>query len=51
VHHENQASANLSFSDALVASPVTWFPDTGANQHVTLDTVGMTHADPYLGND
>jgi hypothetical protein len=51
VHHENQASANLSFSDASVVSPVTWFPDTGANQHVTLDTVGMTHADPYLGND
>jgi hypothetical protein len=21
------------------------------NQHVTLDIIGMTHAEPYLGND
>jgi hypothetical protein len=35
VHHGNQASANLSFSNASAANPVTWFPDTGVNQHVT----------------
>jgi len=46
-----QASANLFFSDASTANPVTWFPDTGANQHVTPDIASMTHADPYLGND
>jgi hypothetical protein len=51
VHHGNQASANLSFSNASAVNPVTWFPDTGANQHVTPDIAGMTHADPYLGND
>jgi histone deacetylase 1/2 len=51
VHHGNQASANLSFNDASTANPVTWFPDTGANQHVTPNIASMTHADPYLGND
>jgi len=51
VHHGNQASANLSFSDALAANPDTWFPDTGANPHVTPDIAGMTPTDPYLGND
>jgi hypothetical protein len=51
MHHGNQASANLSLSNASAANPVTWFPDTGANQHVTLDIAGMTHANPYLGND
>jgi hypothetical protein len=52
VHHWNQASANLSFSDALeIVNYVTWFPDTGANQHVTPDIAGMTHAEPYFGND
>jgi histone deacetylase 1/2 len=51
VHHRNQASANLSFHDALTENLVTWFPDTGANQHVTPNIAGMTHADPYLGND
>ena len=51
MHHENQASANLSFHDASVENHVTWFPDTGVNQHVTPDIVGMTHADPYPSND
>ena len=51
MHNGNQASTNLSFSDALTTNPITWFPDTGANQHVTSNIVGMTHADPYLGND
>ena len=51
VHHGNQALANLSFSDASASNPVTWFPDTGANQHVTPDIAGTTHGEPYLGND
>jgi hypothetical protein len=51
VHHGNQASTNFSFSDASAANFITWFPDTDANQHVTLNIVGMTHAEPYLGND
>jgi hypothetical protein len=51
VHHGNQASTNLSFSDASTANSVTWFPDTDANQHVTPDITGMTHVEPYLGKD
>ena len=50
MHHGNQASAN-SFSDASTTNFVTWFPDVGVNQHVTLDIVGMTHVEPYLDND
>jgi hypothetical protein len=51
MHHRNQALANLSFSDASTTNSVIWFLDTGANQHVTPDIVGMTHVKPYLGND
>ena len=29
----------------------TWFPDTGANQHVTLDLGTLTDFALYLGND
>ena len=49
--HGNQASANLSFSDVSIANFITWFLDTDTNQYVTLDIVGMTHANPYLDND
>ena len=28
-----------------------WFPDTGANHHVTPDINGMTSVNPYLSND
>jgi hypothetical protein len=52
VHHGNQALANLSFSDSsITVNYVTWFPDIGANQHVTPDISGMTHAKPYFSND
>ena len=51
MHHGNHALPNLSFSDAFITNFVTWFPDTGVNQHVTPDIVGMTHAEPYLSND
>jgi hypothetical protein len=51
VHHGNHALPNLSFSDASTTNFVTWFPDTGVNQHVTPDIAGMTHAEPYLSND
>jgi hypothetical protein len=30
---------------------VDWFPDTGANQHVTPDLATLTASKPYLGND
>jgi histone deacetylase 1/2 len=30
---------------------VDWFPDTGANQHVTPDLATLTASEPYLGND
>jgi hypothetical protein len=51
VQHGNHAFANFSFSDTSIENYVTWFPDTGANQHVTPDISGMTHAEPYLNND
>jgi hypothetical protein len=51
VQHGNHASANFSISDASTENSATWFPDTCANQHVTQDITGMTHAEPYLGND
>ena len=51
MHNRNQASTNLSFNEASAANFVTWFPNTGANQHVTPDIVDMTHAEPYLSND
>jgi hypothetical protein len=51
VHLGNHTSANLSFSDACTTNSITWFPDTDANQHVTPDIAGMTHAKPYLDND
>jgi hypothetical protein len=52
MHHGNQASSNLSFSNASVAeNSITWFPDIGANQHVTPDIAGTTNTKPYLGND
>ena len=28
-----------------------WFPDTGANQHVTPDLATLTASEPYNGND
>jgi len=49
--HNLQANANLVFNNALIIAPITWFPDTGANHHVTLDFVSMTISEPYLGND
>jgi hypothetical protein len=51
VHHGNQSSATFSFSDTSAGNSVTWFPDTGVNQHVTPDITGMTYAEPYLDND
>ena len=33
------------------ATRITWFPDTGANHHETLDIASMTSSEPYLGND
>jgi len=32
-------------------STAEWFPDNGANQHVTLDLATLTASEPYLGND
>jgi histone deacetylase 1/2 len=37
---------NLSSIDS-----VDWFPDTGANQHVTPDLATLTASEPYLDND
>jgi hypothetical protein len=51
VTHGNQASANFSFNDASTTNSVTWFPDTSANQLVTLNIASMINTKPYLGND
>jgi histone deacetylase 1/2 len=50
-NHPLQANANLAFNTTPATSPVTWFPDTGANHHVTPDIASMTSSEPYLGND
>ena len=49
--HNLQANANLAFNNAPITAPVTWFPDTGANHHVTPDLASMTSSEPYCGND
>jgi histone deacetylase 1/2 len=43
-----QPSAHLAVGNISTA---TWFPDTGANQHVTPDLGTLTNSAPYLGND
>ena len=45
-----QATANLAFRNPQLSS-TGWFPDTGANQHVTPDLASMTGSEPYLGSD
>jgi histone deacetylase 1/2 len=40
--------AHLVFG--LISAPI-WFPNTGANQHVTPDLATLTNSAPYLGND
>jgi len=47
----SQLSTHLAFNTAPTTSLVTWFPDTGANHHVTPDLVSMKSSEPYLGND
>jgi hypothetical protein len=42
---------NLFFNTTSTKDSATWFPDTGANYHVTPNITGMTHAEPYLSND
>ena len=49
--HNLQANANLAFNNAPIIAPVTWFPDIGANYHVTPDLTSMTSSEPYCGND
>jgi histone deacetylase 1/2 len=43
-----QPSAHLAVGNVFA---VTWFPDTGANKHVTPDLGSLTDSAPYLGND
>ena len=38
-------------SNVSLTSIDDWLPDTGANQHVTLDLATLTGSEPYLGND
>ncbi|KAK2975601.1 hypothetical protein RJ640_010678 [Escallonia rubra] len=43
-----EAMAALSVSDALKD---TWFPDTGASEHMTADDGKLTNSKPYFGPD
>jgi hypothetical protein len=43
-----QPSAHLTVGNVSVA---TWFPDTGANQHVIPDLATLINSASYLGND
>jgi len=43
-----QPSAHLVVGNVSAA---TWFPDTGANQHVIPNLGSLTNSAPYLGND
>ncbi|KAK2991664.1 hypothetical protein RJ640_028939 [Escallonia rubra] len=43
-----KAMASLSVSDALKD---TWFPDTGAFEHMTVDEGKLTNSKPYFGPD
>ena len=45
-HH--QPSAHLAVGPV---SASTWFPDTGANQHVTPDLTTLTDSAPYFDNN
>jgi hypothetical protein len=49
--YPTQANANLAFNNVSTTTPVTWFPNTSANHHVTPDLVSMKSSEPYLGND
>jgi len=44
-----QHSANLALHNST--GTADWFPDTGANQHVTPDLATLTASEPYNGND
>lgn len=46
-----QVNANLAFNIAIVATHITWFPNTSTNNHMTPDLMSMTGSKPYLDND
>jgi len=46
-----QPIANLAQCNLSSTGFANWFPDTGANQHVTPDLATLTAAESYLGND
>jgi hypothetical protein len=46
-----QASANLALSNISSTGTVDWFPNIGANKHVTPDLAGLAASEPYLGNN
>jgi len=46
-----QPSANLALRNISSTGAANWFPDIGANQHVTPDLASLATSKPYLGND
>ncbi|KAJ6340305.1 hypothetical protein OIU77_008126 [Salix suchowensis] len=49
--HITKSMASSTAEDPAMKESADWFPDTGANHHVTPDINGMTSVNPYLGND
>jgi histone deacetylase 1/2 len=49
--YDQQSTANLVQRNLSSTGSVDWFPDTGANQHVTLDLATLIASEPYLCND
>ncbi|KAK1436332.1 hypothetical protein QVD17_02111 [Tagetes erecta] len=47
----NYANARPNHSDQRSTSGSTWYPDTGANSHVTPDLSNLDYSEPYYGND
>jgi hypothetical protein len=44
--YEKQPSANLALRNMSSTGTADWFPDTSANQHVTLDLAGLAASEP-----
>jgi hypothetical protein len=46
-----QVNANFTFNTHSISTPITWFPDIGANQYVTPDITSMTSSESYTSTN
>jgi len=49
--YDQQPTVNLVQCNLSSTGFVDWFPNTGANQHITPDLATLTASEPYLDND